>query len=373
MSQILPDSAKDNLWLEEIITAIWTRWKGQEKITRMREDYFYKMSGFTRLTDSVEKGFIGVKSLFVVIKNFENCPLTAYPEQSIITFKSDVQGERARISLDIYKDVIGGKDGVPVVISCELNDKTYLLCVESDSVILKEIEVPEIIPSETSEFIFFKRNLCEKFRTFESSSMSGFFLALSEEDQSLTLKPYDEDKQDLFTFLLEPSKLESFKASPIITIPCHFWNNFHDLLIAHPEESIAKFEPEGHVEVEKATFFLDTYRELALTNKGIPMTISCKVDNKTYLLHAENNSVILKERELPKEIPTKNSELIFYRAYFSDGKSSCRFESSSNENFCLACNIEDPEKKLMLKKYAVNDIDETMKFDLEEEANEPAL
>ncbi|XP_069804099.1 uncharacterized protein [Dendropsophus ebraccatus] len=326
------------------------------------------MSGFTRLTEFLEIGFLQADTLNVTIRNMNKDPLNAYPEESILTFNSDVEGERAKMCMDMYIDVSRRKKGVPVVLSCELNDKTYLLCVECNSVVLKESEVPEKIESETSEFIFYKRELYTECRTFESSVESGYFLAWNEEDGSLGLRPYDQDELDeSAAFYLKAVRLEAFKGVPMAPIPCHFWNNHNDLLIAHPEQSVVKFEPEAHVEAEKATFFQDIYSELAFTNKGTPMAISCKVNNKTYLLCVQNNSVVLKENKLPPQIPTKTSELIFYKRFFSDGQSSYRFESSFPENHCLAWTTEGPEKKLILKPYSGNGIDETMKFELQEE------
>ncbi|XP_069804010.1 uncharacterized protein [Dendropsophus ebraccatus] len=341
------------------------------------------MSGFTRLTNKLELvqalcdpsmkiGFIQADSQYVIIMNINNDLLNAYPEQSLLTFKSDVQGETAEMFIDMYIYVsCRKKKEVPVVLSCKLNNKTYLLCVENNSVVLKESEMPGKIHSETSEFIFYKRDLYTGCRTFESSVESGYFLAWSKEDRSLGLRPYDQDKLDeSAAFYLIPADTRVFKGDPTTPIPSHVWNNHNELLIAHPEQSIVKFEPEPHIEAEKATFFQDIYRELAVTNKGTPMAMSCKVDNKTYLLCVENNSVILKEDKLPAEIPTKTSELIFYKRFFSDGQSSYCFESSFIENHCLAWNTEGPEKKLILKPYSGNGIDETMKFDLQEKTSD---
>lgn len=327
------------------------------------------MSGFTLLTDPFEtKGFVQPEKYFARIKNFQEDPLIAYPEQSTLTFKPHVGANEAKLYMNIYKDCAGLGNGEPVGISCEIGDKNYLLCVASNSLILKEGVVPEKIPTEASEFIFYQRNFLDKYRTYESSLKSGFFLAFNEEDWNLILKPYHKDELDTnAAFLSRTSKQESFKVG-LTQIPCYLLNNNNDLLIAHPEESIATFESDGQSKEEHAIFYQDIYRELALSDKGLPVALSCKVGDKNYHLCAANNSVILKEGELPKEIPETTSELIFYRKQFSDGHSSCRFESSLKQNNFLAWNTEDPKRKMILKPNAEDVIDETMKFDLEDKS-----
>ncbi|KAG9464356.1 hypothetical protein GDO78_020069 [Eleutherodactylus coqui] len=115
---------------------------------------------------------------------------------------------------------------------------------------------------------------------------------------------------------------------------------------------------------------MNIYRELA-TNDGLPVIFSCKVDNKNYLLCVQNNSVIIKESELPEEIPTETSELIFYVKEFSNGhsafcfESSLKFEPPTEQRFCLAWNKDDPVKKLILKPYYEGRINESINFFIE--------
>ncbi|KAM4016517.1 interleukin-18-like isoform 1-T2 [Anomaloglossus baeobatrachus] len=137
-------------------------------------------------------------------------------------------------------------------------------------------------------------------------------------------------------------------------------NGLNELLIAHPEKAHAIFEPDEDTTAEQAAFYLHKYREDAHHRFGLPVTISCKIGNRNYVLkvgNSESDAVYVEEQVLPKEIPSTTSELIFYLQEFSIGHPYFCFESSLKEGFCLAWNAE---KKLILKPKG--SLDETISF-----------
>ncbi|KAG8569263.1 hypothetical protein GDO81_014326 [Engystomops pustulosus] len=308
-------------------------------------------------------GFILDGKTKVVIRNFQKDILTVQRGETTPTFKSDSHliADQATFFLNTYKKVTGNGEDLPVAITCKIGNKNYLLCIENNLVILKESELPKVITSETSEFIFYKRNSFSEATVFEPSVMSGFYLACSEDGRDLILKPYYGDKSDK-TAEITVAML-AFKGTKKRT--SHYLQNSNkDFLIALPEESIATFESKNPETDEKAVFYLTTYRDTSPAN-SLPVVISCQVNKKNYLLCARKDSVILKQSELPEEIPTKTSEFIFYMINFSHGDNGFRFESSVNVEsgkFCLAWNHEDPRKKLILKPYRKEETDETMRF-----------
>ncbi|XP_063797965.1 interleukin-18-like isoform X2 [Pseudophryne corroboree] len=178
-------------------------------------------------------------------------------------------------------------------------------------------------------------------------------------------------------FLKHDDETDAFKwtqNAPINEIPLMFKNYNNERLIACPEESIATFQPVDETDDprEKAMFFLHTYRELANHHKGMPVAISCKISNKEYLMCAtSNSSITIKECELPKEIPSKTSEFIFYQKVFSTEQTSFRFESSVNQDFYLAYSTEHHVKKLFLKHCPEGEIDETIMIILEDTMSMP--
>ncbi|XP_040282514.1 uncharacterized protein LOC120996577 [Bufo bufo] len=325
------------------------------------------MAGFALTDDPFigVKGFIYTSGKKMTVSNFQKDLLVAHPEEGTAIFESDVDAgaEQATFYLETYKE-IGDGNSIPVAISCQIGSTNYLLCIESNSVILKETELPEEIPEEASEYIFYKRDCDDENVTFESSVERGFCLGCSEDDQCLVLKPYLEDEFDASkAFLLKYSLQESFKINTGKKHPYNFQNIHEDLLVAHPKESAVTFDSVGDVKAENTTFYMNVYSELG-PNEGLPVTISCKVDDKNYFLCVDSDSVILKEGELPEVIPANTSELIFYAKAFANGTSSLRFESSSVKDFCIAWNSTD--SKVILKQYSENNLDETIKMCLTE-------
>ncbi|XP_075694893.1 uncharacterized protein LOC142661393 [Rhinoderma darwinii] len=334
------------------------------------------MSGFMLTTEP----FIGTKGFILILKkelkilNFQKDLLIAHPEEYTAIFESDAdaESEQATFYLVTYKELAGNSDEIPVVISCTIGQDNYLLCVENDSVILKESEVPFTIPSETSEFIFYKRDSFNQFISFESSLNRGFCLAWSLEDQNLMLKPCPTDELDETTlFFLDSDRdiyfVEGLK--PNEKFVCNILNVHENLLIAQPEKFTAVFASNADAGAKETMFFLNIYNEDADHNSGLPVTISHELDKSNYVLCVENDSVIFKKTEELGDIPGKTSEFIFYIKEFSVGDSSYYLESSLKPGFCLSWSTEDPEKKLMLKPYPQDGKDETLSFIINDKTN----
>ncbi|XP_073441213.1 interleukin-18-like isoform X2 [Dendrobates tinctorius] len=166
--------------------------------------------------------------------------------------------------------------------------------------------------------------------------------------------------------LHSPDEFDAFKMSAGRQngFPRIIKNELDELLIVHPEKSHAIFEPVQDTGAEQATFYLHKYRDNAHGRDGLPVTISCKIGKRNYILKAgniESDAVYVEEHKLPSEIPTKTSEFIFYLQEFSIGCESFCFESSMKEGFFLAWN-KDKEKKLILKPKPKVSIDETLNF-----------
>ncbi|XP_075694888.1 uncharacterized protein LOC142661391 [Rhinoderma darwinii] len=330
------------------------------------------MSGFMLTTEPFigTKGFIQILKKELKILNFQKDLLIAHPEESTAIFESDAESKQATFCLDIYKELAGNSDEIPVVISCTIGQDNYLLCVENDSVILKESEVPFTIPSEKSEFIFYQRDSFNQFTSFESSLNRGFCLAWSLEDQNLMLKPCPTDEFDETTlFFLDSIADLYFVLKHKEKILYNILNVHENLLIAQPEKFTAIFGSNEDAGAKETMFFLNIYNEGADHNSGLPVTISHELDESNYVLCVENDSVIFKKTPVPVEIPEKTSEFIFYIKEFSVGDSSYYLESSLKPGFCLSWSTEDPEKKLMLKPYPQDGKDETLSFILNEKSN----
>ncbi|KAM4032380.1 uncharacterized protein ACNLHF_019642 [Anomaloglossus baeobatrachus] len=358
-----------------------------------------------------EEGFVQIVKLQMNIKNFEFRFLVADPETSSATFvpHANAKDEKTTFYLVLYKMLSGQESGQPVAVGCTVDNNDYLLSVENSSVILKESEAPDVITSEASEFIFYLRGAATSYISFESSEEPGFFLACSEEDSSLILKPYSkEELEERAIFLLEsvrytetapsqkiqkkiqynywnihidlhsPPEGPSFESTESIeipdllnmfkpnisakSIPYHIHNHMKDFLVADPENAIVTFESNGNEKDEQATFYVNKYRTSTVSD-GLPVALSCKVHNNNYLLCAASESIILKLSELPTEIQGQ-SDLIFYLKEFSEGHSSARLEPLLDRKLSIACNLS--EKKLILKQYKNEEIDETMEFILED-------
>ncbi|KAM3922924.1 uncharacterized protein RB166_011991 [Leptodactylus fuscus] len=270
-----------------------------------------------------------------------------------------------------FKEVAGDEGRIPVAIICEIDDKNYILTVEGDSVIFKESELPLMIPSETSEFIFYQRWDDNGFTSLESSLERGSYLACINGGSNLILKRCSENEIDetaKFDFEKVPTSESLIIQPDIPNIPYHFRNIHSDLLIANPTDSIATFKSDGHPEGEQAVFYLNTYKSNDMSSNALPVAISCHVGEKNYILCVQSNSVILKEGNLPEVIPSMTSEYIFYANEFSAAQPDnhlLKFESSCERQCFLGWQTTDPEKKLMLKK-EVNDVDETKCFALKE-------
>ncbi|XP_066462289.1 uncharacterized protein [Eleutherodactylus coqui] len=305
------------------------------------------------------------------IKNFQKDPFNFFPNR----IKSDVdfKVEQGGFLMNIYDNLKGRTNGLPVAISYIVRRRKYILCVEDNSVTLKEGELPDV-PAENSEFIFYRRDSPSEDRTsytLESSVKSGSYLACSEDGQHVILKPDAKDDRATrfyFEIILIGSEMLFKPDSLKEEIPYHILNSHDDFLTAQPEESIATFESDGDAKGERAMFYMNIYREYDSGN-GLPVVFSCRVDNKNYLLSAASNSVSLKEGGLPSEIPTKTSEFIFYIIDFSSGQKALRFESSAAQKCCLAWSVQDPKKTLILNLYHEGAINERMSFFVEDQSN----
>ncbi|XP_066462288.1 uncharacterized protein [Eleutherodactylus coqui] len=309
------------------------------------------------------------------IQNFRRDPFIFFPKQFNPTFKSDkdFKVEQAGFYMDIYNNLNGHTNGLPVAISYNVRRRKYILCVQDNSVILKEGELPDV-PAENSEFIFYRRDFPSEdgtSYTLESSVKSGSYLACSEDGQHVILKPdAKDDRTTRFYFeIIEVMPALNFKVNDFSgKAPYYIQNSHDDFLTAHPEESIATFESDGDTKGERAMFYVNRYNEYDSGN-GLPVVFSCRVDNKNYLLSAASNSVSLKEGGLPSEIPTKTSEFIFYIIDFSSGQEALRFESSAAQKFCLAWSVQDTKKTLVLNQYHEDAINERMNFYIEDKSN----
>ncbi|XP_066462291.1 interleukin-18-like [Eleutherodactylus coqui] len=148
------------------------------------------------------------------IQNSHDDFLTAHPEESIATFESDgdTKGERAMFYVNRYSEYDSG-NGLPVVFSCRVDNKNYLLSAASNSVSLKEGGLPSEIPTKTSEFIFYiiEFSTARNALRFESSAVQKFCLAWSVQDtkKMLVLNPYHEDAiNERMSFFIEvPSNI----------------------------------------------------------------------------------------------------------------------------------------------------------------------
>ncbi|XP_069598443.1 uncharacterized protein [Ranitomeya imitator] len=380
------------------------------------------MSEFVLSSDPFtwEKGFVKIVKIQLNIRNFQNELLVANPDTNDARFQTyaDAEDEKAKFYLVIYKMLNGQEGGQPVAISCTVGDKDYLLSAENNSVILKESEVPELIPSVSREFLFYIRGTVLSNITFESSVEPGFFLASNEDDSSLILMPHSEEEPEssaklhlgsiTFTemtpldkimkkipynfwniridinnsgqessaaFFEESEDTELFHLlsvfKPVLStqiIPFHIQNHMKEFLVADPEKNIVTFESNGHEKDEQSTFYVNMYRQSS-SSDGLPVVLSCKVHNQNYLMCAASESVILKLNELPDLIEGE-SELIFYMKEFSPGHSTARLELSSDRTLSIACNLS--EKKLILKQQNNGEVDETMEFTLEDKTkNKP--
>ncbi|XP_077105858.1 uncharacterized protein LOC143764312 [Ranitomeya variabilis] len=373
------------------------------------------MSEFVLASDPFtwEKGFVKIVKIQLNIRNFQNELLVANPDTNDATFQTyaDAEDENAKFYLVIYKMLNGQEGGQPVAVSCTVGDKDYLLSVENNSVILKESEVPELIPLEGREFIFYIRGTVLSNITFESLAEPGFFLSSNEEDSSLILMPHSEEEPEnlaklqlgsiKFTEMTPLDKIKKkipynfwniridinhsehesssfFEESedtelsdllsvfkPVVSthiIPFHIQNHMKEFLVADPEKHIVTFESNGLEKDEQSTFYVNMYRQSS-SSDGLPVVLSCKVHNQNYLMCAASESITLKLNELPNLIEGE-SELIFYMKEFSPGHSTARLELSSDRTRSIACNLS--EKKLILKQYNNGEVDETMEFTLED-------
>ncbi|KAM8927668.1 interleukin-18-like [Pelodytes ibericus] len=135
-------------------------------------------------------------------KYLQNCDyslLIAYSgineEDSGAEFKSyyDVSASQAKFFLHPFRENGQHRDGIPVLISVDIDNKNYIMySAADDSVHFKRNDVPIDIPSTKSEFIFYQKafsaghtSLC-----FESSMKQHFYLSFEKEnnDQPLVLK-----------------------------------------------------------------------------------------------------------------------------------------------------------------------------------------
>ncbi|XP_066463044.1 uncharacterized protein [Eleutherodactylus coqui] len=307
------------------------------------------------------------------MRNFQKDRLVHLTEQRTLTFESntDPKDQEDRIDIDTYGNS-GDKNELLVAISSRNGNIKHILCVENNSIILKEGELPNEILSETKEFIFYLRccgglkdlNLLDrKTATFESSAKRGFFLACSDDGRNLILKrPTEADKTTSF-FMVKTYFVGAFTLSKNGE-PCHIQNYNDRFLVAHPEKSVATLEENGEAKGERAIFYVNQPSELAF-NDGAPVIFSCKIDEKNYLLCVEGMSVIIKNAPLPTEIPEETSELVFYMKMFSASFNTYRFQSSLKfgpsleQEFCLAW---ENKEKLILKQYYEGEINEAMSF-----------
>ncbi|XP_066465456.1 uncharacterized protein [Eleutherodactylus coqui] len=346
-------------------------------------DFCKQLDELKLLTDPFTgtKRFKHVGQSNVRMRNFQEDDLIRLIEQPILTFESNTDPKvpiTTNFLIDTYRNLDDVKNELLVAISSRNGHLKHILCVENNSIILKEGELPDEILSETNEFIFYQRysgvptdpkvfDDLTKDVIFESSAKRGFFLACSDDGRNLILKrPTEADKTTSFFMALAfDNSIMGFKPYDLEgKMPCHIRNAHDYLLVVHPEESVATFELDGDAKGEEAMFYMNIYKELAF-NDGLPVIFSCEIDNKNYLLCVEKNSVIIKKGELPREIPSKTSELIFYAKEFSAGygayrlESSLRFGPSLEQIFCLAWN---KEKKLILKLYREGSINEAVSF-----------
>ncbi|KAM3922926.1 interleukin-18-like [Leptodactylus fuscus] len=145
-------------------------------------------------------------------RNIHSDLLIANPRDSIATFKSDghPEGEQAVFYLNTYRSNDMSSNALPVAISCHVGRKNYILCVQSNSVILKEGKLPEIIASRTSEYIFYVTEFSDPqpdnhLLKFESSSEQKCFLAWQTTDleRKLILKKEVNDIDETKRFALK--------------------------------------------------------------------------------------------------------------------------------------------------------------------------
>ncbi|XP_018429151.1 PREDICTED: interleukin-18-like [Nanorana parkeri] len=124
-----------------------------------------------------------------------------------------------------------------------------------------------------------------------------------------------------------------------------------------------------HQKSSQPIFFLQKYKEVAWHTKGLAVAIAFKKNNENYIVSVNSDSsIILKQCELPKDIPEKESEIIFYQKVFrSEHPNSFRFESSLKQNFYLGFSEDDCNNKLVLKHCPGDILDETIKFILEDD------
>ncbi|XP_077113557.1 interleukin-18-like [Ranitomeya variabilis] len=190
-------------------------------------------------------------------------------------------------------------------------------------------------------------------------------------DQTFLWKMDERPSQHYYVLQMKlhsPDEFDAFKMSAGSQngFPQIIKNELDELLIVHTEKSHAIFEPVQDTVAERVTFYLHKYRDNAHGRDGLPVTISCKIEKRNYVLkvgNVESDAVYVEEHKLPPEIPTKTSELIFYLQEFSSGCESFCFESSLKKGFFLAWN---KEKKLILKPKPKVSIDETLNFFLVE-------
>ncbi|XP_073513278.1 interleukin-18 isoform X3 [Phyllobates terribilis] len=197
-----------------------------------------------------------------------------------------------------------------------------------------------------------KNDLDELLMVDPENSHAIFELVQNTVDYVLQMKLHLSDECDAFK--MSAGRQNGF--------PWTIKNELDELLIVHPENSHAIFEPLQDTVEEQATLYLQIYGEDAHRRSGLPVAISCKIGKINYVLKAgnvESDEVYVEEHKLPPEISTKTSELIFYLQEFSIGYKSFCFESSLKEGFFLAWNAE---KKLILKPKPKVFIDETLNF-----------
>nr|XP_033775064.1 interleukin-18-like [Geotrypetes seraphini] len=138
-------------------------------------------------------------NLQVLFENSLNDTLVVYPDvrESYAEFRSQTMQERhkdtCKVNIHEYRDT-SFREGVSIAITVQKESKTYIMYCRTDTTLgFKEGPAPLNILGVKSEYIFYKRTFSEgdvEAYSFESSLLTGYFLASKEENglRKLSLK-----------------------------------------------------------------------------------------------------------------------------------------------------------------------------------------
>ncbi|KAM4651643.1 interleukin-18-like [Discoglossus pictus] len=184
---------------DHMVTVQWNRLKKTDIISFSENTLWFKGSNFGNNEAEDEVDSFRLNKFQTekkhCLRNNNNRLLVAFPENSFAIFEVSEKADenQTKFCMHRYKESNHRKDGIAVLFSVDAKNKKYLMyCAGDGEIHFKEETLPQHIPSDKSEYIFYQKafSCTDSSLKFESSIKPDHYLAFREENnmQRLVLK-----------------------------------------------------------------------------------------------------------------------------------------------------------------------------------------